>query len=180
MDDSDAFQLQRGGKTSWFDNHRKFLPHTHPYRRNRNWFLKNRVVTEEAGEPKSGEEILNYIDALGLRKITDCGGEEWNKGVARTTGCGWKKRSIFWDLPYWSSLLIRHNLDVMHIEKNFFDNLFNTIMNIEGKSKDNVKSREDLLNLCRRRELGLDPSTGKYPKATYTLDKKRGRLFVIG
>ncbi|XP_039135718.1 uncharacterized protein LOC120273139 [Dioscorea cayenensis subsp. rotundata] len=30
----------------------------------------------------------------------------------------WKKRSIFFDLPYWEHLLLRHNLDVMHIEKN--------------------------------------------------------------
>ena len=52
MDDSDAFTLYRGGKTSWFDNHRIFLPHNHPYRRNKNWFLKNKVVTEEASEPK--------------------------------------------------------------------------------------------------------------------------------
>ena len=73
MDDSDAFTLHRGGKTSWFDNHRKFLPHNHPYRMNKNCFLKNRVVTEEASEPKSGEEILNYIDALGLMKVTDLG-----------------------------------------------------------------------------------------------------------
>ena len=32
----------------------------------------------------------------------------------------WIKRSIFWDLPYWKDNLLRHNLDVMHIEKNFF------------------------------------------------------------
>ncbi|KAL4580977.1 hypothetical protein LXL04_017183 [Taraxacum kok-saghyz] len=30
----------------------------------------------------------------------------------------WVKRSIFWELPYWRKLLIRPNLDVMHIEKN--------------------------------------------------------------
>ncbi|KAK4400908.1 hypothetical protein Sango_1196900 [Sesamum angolense] len=30
----------------------------------------------------------------------------------------WTKKNIFWDLPYWSKLLIRHKLDVMHIEKN--------------------------------------------------------------
>ncbi|GJU78696.1 ribonuclease H-like domain-containing protein [Tanacetum coccineum] len=30
----------------------------------------------------------------------------------------WKKKSIFFELPYWKSLLLPHNLDVMHIEKN--------------------------------------------------------------
>jgi hypothetical protein len=29
----------------------------------------------------------------------------------------WKRRSTLWDLPYWSTLKLRHNLDVMHIEK---------------------------------------------------------------
>jgi len=28
----------------------------------------------------------------------------------------WNKRTIFWDLPYWKGNLLRHNLDVMHIE----------------------------------------------------------------
>ncbi|KAL0454599.1 UNVERIFIED_CONTAM: hypothetical protein Slati_0799100 [Sesamum latifolium] len=35
----------------------------------------------------------------------------------------WTKKSIFWELEYWSTHLIRHNLDVMHIEKNVFDNI---------------------------------------------------------
>ena len=30
----------------------------------------------------------------------------------------WKKRSIFFELPYWEHNILRHNLDVMHIEKN--------------------------------------------------------------
>jgi hypothetical protein len=34
---------------------------------------------------------------------------------------GWWKQSIFWKLPYWKYLLIRDNLDVMHIEKNYFE-----------------------------------------------------------
>lgn len=31
MTDSYAFTLSNGGKTSWFDNHRKFLPSGHPW-----------------------------------------------------------------------------------------------------------------------------------------------------
>ena len=30
----------------------------------------------------------------------------------------WKKRYVFFDLPYWSSLDVRHCIDVMHVEKN--------------------------------------------------------------
>ena len=46
--------------------------------------------------------------------------------------------------------LIRHNLDVMHIEKNVFENIFNTVMNVDGKTQDNAKSRLDLMEICSR------------------------------
>ncbi|KAG6427521.1 hypothetical protein SASPL_111767 [Salvia splendens] len=31
MENSDAFTLEKSGKQSWFDNHRKFLPMNHPF-----------------------------------------------------------------------------------------------------------------------------------------------------
>src|SRR5688572_4193853 len=48
----------------------------------------------------------------------------------------------FWDLSYWSTNMIRNNLDVMHIEKNFFDIIFNTLMCVPGKTKDHLKARQ--------------------------------------
>jgi len=50
----------------------------------------------------------------------------------------------FFNLPYWSSLLIRHNLYVMHIEKNICKALLETLLEITGKAKDTEKSRLDL------------------------------------
>jgi hypothetical protein len=55
----------------------------------------------------------------------------------------WVKWSIFWELPYWKTNLLRHNLDVMHIEKNMFENIFNTVVDVKGKTKDNIKARLD-------------------------------------
>ena len=103
-------------------------------------------------------------------KVTDLGADETNSHITKTSG--WKKQNIFWDLFYWSTNLIRHNLDVMHIEKNMFENIFNTVINVEGKTKDNAKSRKDLKELCRRPELEQNEATEKYPKACYTLDKQ--------
>ena len=40
--------------------------------------------------------------------------------------------------------LIGHNLDVMHVEKNVFDNVFNTVMDIKGKTKNTLQVRCDL------------------------------------
>ena len=43
----------------------------------------------------------------------------------------------------------------MYIEKNMLDNMFNTIMDTKGKTKDNVKARVDLKEYCKRRDLEL-------------------------
>ncbi|KAM3287358.1 hypothetical protein P3S67_020788 [Capsicum chacoense] len=67
--------------------------------------------------------------------------------------------------------MIRHNLDVMHIEKKFFDNVFNTVLNFDDKTKDNPQSRLDTAKYCDRPQLGKD-SNGQYPKVVYTLDKE--------
>ena len=42
----------------------------------------------------------------------------------------------FFELPYWKSLYVRHNLDVMHIEKNLSKNIIDTLLNIPRKMKD--------------------------------------------
>ena len=60
----------------------------------------------------------------------------------------------------------------MHIEKNFFDNIFNTVMNVKDKTKDNEKARMDIQRECKRGDLELVPlGNGKMgmPKAKYSL-----------
>ena len=169
MENSDAFTLSRSRKQSWFDNHRKFLPQDHPFRKNKTSFIKNKIVVKVAPPVKSGTKILREIESLGIKKVTKLDVEETNRATCKH--CGWKKRSIFLDLPYWSSNFIRHNLDIMHIEKDVFDNVFNTVMEVEGKTKDTSKSREELNEYCRPLELAQNVTTGKYPKACYSLDK---------
>ena len=70
-----------------------------------------------------------------------------------TTNC-WKKKSIFFDLEYWKYLHVRHNLDVMHIEKNVCESIISTLLNIPGNTKDGLNSRLDLLEMGLRCELG--------------------------
>ncbi|KAL0402012.1 UNVERIFIED_CONTAM: hypothetical protein Slati_4231100 [Sesamum latifolium] len=67
----------------------------------------------------------------------------------------WTKKSAFWELEYWSMNLIRHNLDFTHIEKNMFYNIFNTVMDIKVKMKDNLNARKDLKIICINRSLRL-------------------------
>ncbi|GJY45585.1 acidic leucine-rich nuclear phosphoprotein 32 family member A [Tanacetum coccineum] len=75
----------------------------------------------------------------------------------------WSKRSIFWDLEYWPFLLLKHNLDVMHIEKNALEALLNTLLD-NDKSKDTIKARQDLETLRVRKELWLKKPNGKLVK----------------
>jgi hypothetical protein len=70
--------------------------------------------------------------------------------------------------------LLRHNLDVMHIEKNEFENIFNTIMDMKGKTKDNIKDRMDIALFCHRKNMKLIYVAlwVVKPKVSFTLDKK--------
>ncbi|KAL0375631.1 UNVERIFIED_CONTAM: hypothetical protein Scaly_0680700 [Sesamum calycinum] len=68
----------------------------------------------------------------------------------------------------------------MHIEKNMFDNIFNTVMDIKGKTKGNVNARRDLKIICNRPELELDERRSNVmPKAVYTLGKEQNRRKLI-
>ena len=84
-------------------------------------------------------------------------------------------------LPYWKTPKLRHNLDVMHIEKNICDSFLGTLLSIDGKNKDTEKARMDLEDMKIRKELHLkrcaDGSFEK-PPALYTLssDERYGSV----
>ncbi|KAL0325010.1 UNVERIFIED_CONTAM: hypothetical protein Sradi_5070300 [Sesamum radiatum] len=86
----------------------------------------------------------------------------------------WTKKNIFWELEYWSNHLIRYYLDVMHVEKNVLCNIFNTVMNIKGKTKDNLNAQKDLKIICNRSKLVVDERRPNVmPKSLYTLTKEQ-------
>ena len=51
-----------------------------------------------------------------------------------------KKKSIFWELPYWQVLEVRNAIDVMHLMKNLCVNLLG-FMCVYGKAKDTLEAR---------------------------------------
>ena len=51
--------------------------------------------------------------------------------------------------------MLRHNLDVMHIEKNVVNNMIGTLLNLDGKTNDNLKACQDLKDMGIRSELHL-------------------------
>ncbi|XP_027158442.1 uncharacterized protein LOC113760068 [Coffea eugenioides] len=92
----------------------------------------------------------------------------------------WKKRSIFFDLPYWKDNVLRHNLDFMHIEKNVCENIWGTLLDIEDKAKDHYNSRRDLREMGIRKELHpIETEPGKVylPPSSFAMDKKQKTMF---
>ncbi|KAE8721986.1 Oligouridylate-binding protein 1B [Hibiscus syriacus] len=91
-----------------------------------------------------------------------------------------RKRSMFFELPYWKKQILRHNLDVLHIEKNVCENIIGTILNDGRKSKDNLKSRLDLVEMGIQHDLHPQlHSNGRYflSPSIFSLLKKEKEVF---
>ncbi|GLT99835.1 hypothetical protein SLE2022_172480 [Rubroshorea leprosula] len=171
MENSKAFWLEHGRKTSFFDCHRQFLPLNHPFRRNKNDFIKGRTENGTMPERLSGDEMRSRIHWLPDVLFGKPPQKQEIHGFGEVHN--WVKKSIFWELPYWHTNLIRHNLDVMHCEKNFFDNILHTVMD-DPMTKDNINARLDLELYCKRKSLHIPKTgvnSGKKPKATYVLSR---------
>jgi hypothetical protein len=179
MENTKSFQLRFGGKTSWFDCHRRFLPSNHPFRRDTRSFRSDRGLETSLPVPRSsGDQVWAMVSQFS--KITE-DGRELGRSDGRGVNHNWTKKSIFWDLPYWRSLLVPHNIDIMHNEKNVFDNVFNTIMDVKGKTKDNLKARRDMEVYCDRPELhvfGAGEGRLSMPKACYSLTREAKKVLL--
>jgi hypothetical protein len=55
----------------------------------------------------------------------------------------WKKKFIFWELPYWEILEVRNAIDVMHLMKNLCLNVL-CFLGCYKNSKDILEARWDL------------------------------------
>ena len=66
------------------------------------------------------------------------------------------------DLPYWSDLDVRHCIDVMHVDKNGCDSVIGTLLNIQGKTKDVLNTRQDLAEMGIQAQLHPRSDGKKY------------------
>ncbi|GKA12696.1 zinc finger, PHD-type containing protein [Tanacetum coccineum] len=133
--------------------HRRFLKNPHKWRRSLefNGQTDNTDPLKEFGR----DVILAQLDRLPTRvkgKHPSYGGVKIKRNVH--VELNWTKRSIFYELEYWSFLSLRHNLDIMHIEKNVLEAILNTLL-MNDKSKDTAKARQDLQMLDIRSGLWL-------------------------
>jgi hypothetical protein len=163
------------GRKFCYMGHRRFLPKGHRWRNDKASFDGTREVRSPA-EPLTRDEVLHQVDDL-EEIILSKDKSKKTKISHDERGDNWTKKSIFFKLPYFKTLLLRHNLDVMHIEKNICDCIIETVFGIKGKTKDNNKSRLDLKEMNLKPHLHPVEDGGKYvmPQADYALsqmDKK--------
>ncbi|XP_027109172.2 uncharacterized protein [Coffea arabica] len=152
--------------------HRRFLDSKHKFRKQAQFF----DGTEEHGKRpplQTGDMIVSELGDLQIKfgKLV--------KGNPKLP-FNWKKRSIFFDLPYWKDNVLRHNLDFMHIEKNVCENIWGTLLDIEDKAKDHYNSRRDLREMGIRKELHpIETEPGKVylPPSSFAMDKKQKTMF---
>ncbi|GJW91717.1 hypothetical protein Tco_0169270 [Tanacetum coccineum] len=163
--------------------HRRFLKKPHKWRSSREF---NGEI--EDGDPPrkfNRDKILAQLDRLPTRltgKHPSYGGVKIKRNVV--VELNWTKRSIFYELEYWSFLTLRHNLDIMHIEKNVLEAILNTLL-MNDKSKDTAKARQDLQRLGIQSGLWLGQTkNGKClkPQAAYsfTPENEKSCQFITG
>jgi hypothetical protein len=144
----------------------------HAFRRDIKNFMKGVEVTDPAPQMMTCATVRAQIEALQV-----------NQEEGGFLGYGeqhmWTHKSGLLTLPYFDDLLLPHNIDVMHTEKNVVEALWATIMDIPYKTKDNVKARVDLATLCDRAKQEMKPpshgKTWRRPPADFILTRSQRR-----
>ncbi|XP_021716888.1 uncharacterized protein LOC110684761 [Chenopodium quinoa] len=176
--DTRSFWLKHGRKYCYMDN-RVFLETDHKWRRNRSAF-GGKVERGPPPTPLTGHDVLE--------KLSGYSNVEFGKGVTKKRKKGeqyivhqWKKESCFVQFPYWRHLLVRHNLDVMHTEKNVCESILGTLLDLSGKNKDSLNARLDLDSMKMHSQLRatyLGDKKWKIPPASYNLTLNERRKIV--
>lgn len=176
-EDTESTRLENCKKECYM-GHRRWLPDDHEYR---GWTNNFNGLPETRCRPKrrTGAECLRVTRGLkiqfgkGKKNIISRKRKRSTQGPAEPDFGNWRKKSIFFELPYWEHLLLRHNLDVMHIEKNVTDSVIGTLLGIQGKNKDSVNARKDMVLLNVKHSLHPVPDGEgiMYPPASFNLSK---------
>ncbi|KAH7850737.1 hypothetical protein Vadar_002263 [Vaccinium darrowii] len=173
----------KNGRKFCYLAHRRWLDVDHPFREDIVSF-DGTIELDRAPTRLSGKEVLEQIG----RKFKNKFGKDneikqyqrrkrkrkENEEEEESTRHNWKKRSIFFELEYWEHNMIRHCLDLMHMENNVCNNIVGMISNVNGKGKDTLSARLDMVEMEIRQALHPQKVGDKYylPPACYTMDKK--------
>ena len=161
-----AKQLRYGGKPTFYGTTRYFLEPNDPLRKSTKF---GRRETHSVTARYSGIIAKTLCEQI---QFPLPGKTSWRKPRDYGVTYNWTHNSPFFELPYWETLTLRHNIDIMHTEKNVFDNIFFTMLDDKKKFKDNLKARLDCKELNVHRELWIRDD-GTKPSAPYTLSREQ-------
>ncbi|XP_019256476.1 PREDICTED: uncharacterized protein LOC109234890 [Nicotiana attenuata] len=140
--------LKHSRKMCYMD-HRVFLPMDHPWRSNKRSF-NGKIEFRPPPPLLKGTDVLNSLQNFN---------NVFGKKRKRTNDGPWKKRSIFFELPYWQHNSLRHNLD----------------------TKDHANARYDLKEMgIRKNHQPKDTKDGKrkkFAKACFSMTNGEKSVF---
>jgi hypothetical protein len=163
-----------------FMRHQWFLERKHKYHKMKRYFDN---TVEKDSVPKWYIEKLLFEMVKNIQVVF---GKETVKGQKRkktptSIDMSFKKQSIFFKyLLYLKDLETCHNINLMHVTKNIFDNIIGTLLDILRKMKDGLKSHNDLVQFGLRPELHpMLRANGKHylPPASYSLTVEEKKTF---
>lgn len=171
LDDTDSMYLKHCKKVVYM-GHRRFLPAHHQLRKSGMHF-KGTPDHRKKPAHRNGKRVFEMMKdvyvvfgkGLGSQPVPND-----DNGHAPM----WKKKSIFWELPYWEILEVRNAIDVMHLTKNLCVNVLG-FMGVYGTSKDTLEARQDLKAMGQRDDLHPEKrDNGQHylRPASYTLSKE--------
>jgi hypothetical protein len=65
----------------------------------------------------------------------------------------WTHKSCLWEFPYAKALILPHNINLIHQERNVAESITSMCLDVTGFTKDNMNARKDLADLCDRPSL---------------------------
>ena len=116
LDETESIRLGNCKKNVYL-GHRRWLPEKHALRKRNGKHFNGSAETRSKPKPRSGDDILKMLKNLKVTFGKGPGSQSVPKD-AEGHAAMWKKKCIFWELPYWKVLLVRNAIDVMHVIKN--------------------------------------------------------------
>jgi len=172
LDETESIYLEHC-KKNVYNEHRRFLLAKHPLRKKGKHF-NGLACHQTKPKERTGADIFDMVKDLD--QLVTFGKGPRGKSVPKDAeghAPMWKKKSIFWELPYWKFLEVRSAIDVMHVTKNLCVNVLG-FLGVYGQTKDTPEARKD----HQRME---DPD-GLHPEwfqghASYALTKQEKEIF---
>jgi hypothetical protein len=118
---------------------------SHEFRGDKESFWNGKSIRKGPPKRKLGADIVKILGEL--KESQNGGFEDYGEKH------NWTHKSCLWELHYIKALILPHNIDLMHQERNIAESIVSMCFDITGFLKDNVNARKELAALCNRPSL---------------------------